>query len=143
MLPSELNIGGNSAPLMRLFCFKENTTAQDSMHREVYGRRLCDADKSWAFFIYQNNIGGSMSIHHEQCEHCFLSYGPLDHLSLQFTKFSFAIKGTVQILKSEEANIPATHAFGLDMAWDEFQTALERYIQSKGEDSTLIMGDKS
>jgi hypothetical protein len=57
--PSELNIGGNSAPLMRLFCFKKNTTAQDSVYREIHGRCRCSADKSWAFYL-SKNIGGFM-----------------------------------------------------------------------------------
>ena len=76
----------------------------------------------------------------KQCSNCSLTYTPLDHLALQFTRMSFAVEGAEQILLAEYSNLKPHNAYGLSAQWDDFVAALERYVEHKGDDFTFIAG---
>lgn len=139
LLPSEIQ-GGSTAPKMRLFCFKTKNTAQDSAIREDSGRYLV-ALTNLGLFICQKNKEVVMPTINEQCSNCLFTYTPLDHISIQFTKISFVIDGAIHIMQDENSNLPSYCGPGLSSAWSDFQEALRRYIESKQDDPTLVMGE--
>lgn len=134
LLPSESNIGGNTAPKSRLFCFKENTTAQDSAIRENSGRCLCSVDKSWANLLMSKNIGVVMCQSNTHCNNCPLTENPYDQLQAKFSMLDFAIEGAVNLLAADQSGYPQSFASGLKQIWYEADEALKRYLQSKGDE---------
>jgi len=133
MLPPSKLHGGLSAPKSRLFCFKENITAQDSAHREVCGRYRVTLINLGHLF-YQNNTELAMCTSESHCSNCPLTENPYDQLQAKFSMLDFAIEGAVNLLAADQSGYPQSFASGLKQIWTEADEALKRYLQSKGDE---------
>ena len=138
LLPSEVSLGGLLAPSLRAFCFKVETEFPRFPNPRGLGCLLVSTDDLGIIFM-SKSLGGFMSTE-KQCDFCPVKDSPLDHLVTQYALITFSIEGTIQIIRSEESNLLNTYAYGLQIAWNQFNSALERYVTHKGDDFTLIAG---
>ena len=112
--PSEIN-GGYSAPLMRLFYFKVETTAQDSHYREVWGVSIDTLISLGLFYLSKIN-GGSMQpkastralltqqkqFKKQLTTYAFLAGTKLNHLRRQYDEDFLSINfGRIQTLAKD------------------------------------------
>jgi hypothetical protein len=130
-IPSELQ-GGNTAPLLRLFCFKKNTTTQDSAHREVCGRYLV-AQTNLGFIFCLKYKELVMPISQEELSNLRLvETSPIDELIDKVAIMQLAVQGMFSVM-SEHEGPRGLFCAGLMAAYNDLEIALEIYMKTKGD----------
>lgn len=128
---------GFTAPSSRIFRFKEENEFPEIPNTARIGACLLTCEQISGFFIVQISVGVNMA---QNCSLCPKNDHPIDQLSKGFTLINFAVEGTEQLIQADYSGINPQHAFALSLSWHAFREALKCYMESKGDDFSLIAG---
>jgi len=129
---------GISATSARVFGFKEETKiTRDSHSREGWASAVVLGTNLGIFICSQTT---EVNMSKQNCSFCPHNDHPIDQLSKGFTLINFAVEGTEQLIQADYSGINPQHAFALSLSWHAFREALKTYVESKGDDFSLIAG---